>query len=65
MIGLPDENVLQLTVERFTETGERFQIDVTGCPRIEAVNEVFGYVRYFGQFAWRYALTGFSLLLSE
>jgi hypothetical protein len=65
MIGLPDENVLQLAVQRFTEMGKRFQIDVAGCTRIEAVDKIFGHTRYFGQFAKGGAFAGFGLLLSE
>jgi hypothetical protein len=65
MFGLPDQDILQLTIQRFTETGECFQIDVARSARIETVDEIFGYARYFGQFAWGYALAGFGLLLSE
>ncbi|HSG44319.1 MAG TPA: hypothetical protein VLA72_14310 [Anaerolineales bacterium] len=65
MLGLQNQDILQFAVQRFAQSGERFQIDMTGCSRIEAIDEILGNARYFGQLARGDAFAGFSLLLSE
>jgi hypothetical protein len=65
MLNLPDQDVLQLTVERHAQTGKRFQIDMASCSRIETVDEIFGNTRFFGQFARGSALAGLGLMFPE
>ena len=64
-VGLPNEDVVQIAVERGAQTGEGVEVNVAGRTRIEAVDEVLRDARLLCQFARGDALARGGLVLAE
>ena len=56
MSRLPNEDVVQIAVERGAQAGEGVEVHVTRGARIEAIDEVLRHARFLRQFARGYAL---------